>query len=76
MNKKSILTILKERMEENRKKFESREITNPFFKKLMENNPSITIIKSAYFNKVENPLLKRLKENAMKIKETTNIKEK
>lgn len=76
MENKSILTILKERMEETRKKFESREITNPFFKKLMENNPNITIIKSVYFNKVENPLLKRLKENAMKIKETTNIKEK
>lgn len=76
MENKSILTILKERMEETRKKIESREITNPFFKKLMENNPNITIIKSAYFNKVENPLLKRLKENAMKIKETTIIKEK
>lgn len=75
MENKSILTILKERMEEIRKKFESREITNPFFKRLMENNPNITIIKSTNFNKVENPLLKRLKENAMKIKETTNIKE-
>lgn len=76
MENKSILTILKERMEEIRKKFESREITNPFFKRLMENNPNITIIKSANFNKVESPLLKRLKENAMKIKETTIIKEK
>lgn len=76
MENKSILTILKERMEENRKKIESREITNPFFKRLMENNPNITIIKSANFNKVENSLLKRLKENAMKIKETTIIKEK
>lgn len=72
MNKKSILTILKERMEETRKKFESREITNPFFKRLMENNPSI---RNIGLNKIENPLLKRLKENAMKIKETTNIKE-
>jgi hypothetical protein len=76
MKNKSILTILKERMEETRKKFESREITNPFFKRLMENNPNITIIKSANFNKVESSLLKRLKENAMKIKETTIIKEK
>lgn len=73
MENKSILTILKERMEENRKKFESREITNPFFKRLMENNP---IIRNNGLNKIENPLLKRLKENAMKIKETTNIKEK
>lgn len=73
MKNKSILTILKERMEETRKKFESREITNPFFKRLMENNPSI--IRNIDLNKIENPLLKRLKENAMKIKETTNIKE-
>lgn len=76
MENKSILTILKERMEETRKKFESREITNPFFKRLMENNPNITIIKNTNFNKIESSLLKRLKENAMKIKETTNIKEK
>lgn len=53
MEKKSILTIVKERMEETRKKIESREITNPFFKKLMENNPNITIIKSTNFNKVK-----------------------
>ena len=59
-------------MEENRKKFESREITNPFFKRLMENNPSI---RNIGLNKIENTLLKRMKENAMKIKETTNIKE-
>ena len=72
MENKSILTILKERMEENRKKFESREITNPFFKRLMENNPSI---RNIGLNKIENTLLKRMKENAMKIKETTNIKE-
>lgn len=71
MENKSILTILKERMEETRKKLESREITNPFFKRLMENNP----IRNIGLNKIENPLLKRLKENAMKIKETTNIKE-
>ena len=76
MKNKSILTTVKERMEENRKKFESREITNPFFKRLIENNLNITIIKSANFNKVENPLLKRLKENTRKIKETTIIKEK
>lgn len=73
MENKSILTILKERMEETRKKFESREITNPFFKRLMENNPSI---RNIGLNKIESPLLKRLKENAMKIKETTIIKEK
>lgn len=74
METKSILTILKERMEENRKKFESREITNPFFKRLMENN--LSIIRNINLNKVESPLLKRLKENATKIKETTIIKEK